>query len=201
MEKHISIGKVCRLLGISISTAYRWIKAGTLVPAFLTSGGHRRFDENCISQQFLGKNSTKMCVATYARVSSSDQKADLVTQEIKLKSYVDLHYPEADKVHISDLGSGLNFKKKGLNQLLKLIWLRQIDVLILNHKDRLLRFGAELVFKLCSFCKVQVIVVEAKAEDLSFEQELAQDVIELMTVFCARLYGKRSHKNKCRTLS
>ncbi|WP_315921214.1 hypothetical protein [Mesorhizobium sp. SP-1A] len=81
-------------------------------------------------------------------------------------------------------------------QLLKLIWARQIDVLVLNHKDRLLRFGAELIFRFCSFCKVQVVVIEANGNDVTFEQELSQDVIELMTVFCARLYGKRLHRNK-----
>jgi predicted site-specific integrase-resolvase len=125
----------------------------------------------------------------------------LETQELKLQVYAELHCPDADKIHISDLGSGLSYKKKGLNQLLKLIWSRKIDILVLNHKDRLLRFGAELEHRLCSFCKVEVVVVEAKVADLSFEQELAQDVIELMTVFCARLYGKRLHKNKSRTSS
>ena len=97
---------------------------------------------------------------------------------------------------ISDLGSGLNYRKKGLSQLLNLVMSGHVDVLVLNHKDRLLRFGAELVFKLCSFKGVAVDIVETSAVERSFEQELAVDVIELMTVFCARLYGKRSHRNK-----
>lgn len=199
MERHISIGKLCRLIGVSLSTAYRWIKAGTLVPAFQTSGGHRRFDIGQIETQFLGRSDRKLTVATYARVSSADQKSDLETQTLKLQSYVAKEFPSAAAIHITDLGSGLNYKKKGLSQLLKLIWTRQIDVLVLNHKDRLLRFGAELVFMLCSFCKVEIVIVEAGKAEVTFEQELARDVIELMTVFCARLYGKRSHKNKCGT--
>jgi len=113
-----------------------------------------------------------------------------------LKEYAEVNYPDTEKIHISDLGSGLNYRKKGLSQLLRLIWSRQISVLVLNHKDRLLRFGAELVFKLCAFCNVDVVIVEGQNEEITFEQELAQDVIELMTVFCARLYGRRSHKNK-----
>ena len=123
-----------------------------------------------------------------------------MTQSLKLQEYAAKNYPLAETIHITDLGSGLNYKKKGLTQLLKMIWSRQISVLVLNHKDRLLRFGAELVFKLCAFCNVDVVVVEDRKEEITFEQELAQDVIELMTVFCARLYGKRSHRNKPKTL-
>ena len=91
-------------------------------------------------------------------------------------------------------GSGLNYKKSGLNQLLNLILTQQISTLIINHKDRLLRFGSELIFKLCEFYHIKVIILEDKS--LSFEESLTHDVIELMTVFCAKLYGKRSHKNK-----
>ncbi len=89
----------------------------------------------------------------------------------------------------------MNYKKKGLKQLIDLIFSGQVKTLIVNHKDRLLRFGSELIFYFCDLFKVHVIIVEDKAEQ-SFEQTLSADVIELMTVFCAKLYGKRSHKNK-----
>jgi putative resolvase len=95
------------------------------------------------------------------------------------------------------LGSGLNYKKPGLKKLLNLIFRKRITHLILNHKDRLLRFGSELVFELCRHFGVAVIVLEAKPGQ-SFEMELAADVIELMTVFSSRLYGKRSHQNRKR---
>ena len=91
---------------------------------------------------------------------------------------------------------------KSLNSLslLKnyLIFNRKAHTLILNHKDRLLRFGSEIIFYLCDFFKVRVIIVE-HVPDKSFEENLSADVIELMTVFCAKLYGKRSHKNKLKT--
>jgi len=76
-----------------------------------------------------------------------------------------------------------------------MIFQRQISQLILNHKDRLLRFGSELIFELCRHFGVQLVILE-KQMDQSFEAELAQDVIELMTVFSSRLYGKRSHSNR-----
>lgn len=77
---------------------------------------------------------------------------------------------------------------------MQLILHQKIDLLIINHKDRLLRFGSELIFSLCEFYHVNVVILEEKK--LSFEEELSHDVIELMTVFCAKLYGRRSHKNK-----
>ncbi|WP_315921212.1 recombinase family protein [Mesorhizobium sp. SP-1A] len=93
-------------------TAYRWLKAGTLVPAFLPSGGHRRFNVNQIEEQFIQRQKHQMTIATYARVSSADQKNDLETQSLKLQNYVAVNYPVAEAVHITDLGSGLNYKKK-----------------------------------------------------------------------------------------
>jgi len=96
---------------------------------------------------------------------------------------------------ISDLGSGLNYNKNGLKKLINLITSSQIHTLYLTHKDRLLRFGSELIFSLCHKFGTKVVIVDAVISS-TFEQELAQDVIELMTVFSAKLYGKRSHQNR-----
>ena len=189
----VSIGKVCELLGISLSTAYRWIQSGKLKEEFRTLGNHRRFNLSSIHSQFIPTNNNNKLTLLYSRVSSHDQKQDLITQQSKL-----LHFAQINRFNniklISDLGSGLNFKKSGLNQLLQLILTQQIQTLIINHKDRLLRFGSELIFKLCEFYHIKVIILEDKS--LSFEESLTHDVIELMTVFCAKLYGKRRHKNK-----
>lgn len=68
--------------------------------------------------------------------------------------------------------------------------------LVLTHKDRLLRFGAELVFAMCEEFETKVVIINKTNEEVTFEQELAQDMIELITVFSARLYGFRSKKNK-----
>jgi predicted site-specific integrase-resolvase len=129
----------------------------------------------------------------YGRVSSSDQKQDLETQKNKLEAYCQAHF-ESFEI-LTDRGSGLNYRKPGLKKLLKLIFNRQLSHLVVNHKDRLLRFGADLVFDLCQHFGVEVIVLELPA-DKSFEMELAADVIELMTVFSSRLYGRRSHQNR-----
>lgn len=191
----ISIGKVCELLGISLSTADRWIKCGKLQSEFRTLGNHRRFNLSSIQSQFMysSNNNNNKLTVLYSRVSSHDKKNDLITQQQKLLNYAQTHHYQNIKL-ISDLGSGLNFKKSGLNNLLHLILTQQLSTLIINHKDRLLRFGSELIFKLCDFYHINVIILEDQS--LSFEETLTHDVIEIMTVFCAKLYGKRSHKNK-----
>jgi putative resolvase len=96
---------------------------------------------------------------------------------------------------VQDLGSGLNYQKKGLKKLIKMIYSGTIKRLVITHKDRLMRFGAELVFSLCESFGIEVIIINAK-EESSFEDDLVQDVLEIITVFSARLYGARSRKNK-----
>jgi predicted site-specific integrase-resolvase len=100
---------------------------------------------------------------------------------------------------IEDLGSGLNYKKEGLVLLLKMIFNKEFEIFVVNHRDRLLRFGFDfdLMEKMCINHGIRIIVIDEQKK--SFEEQLTQDVIELMTVFCAKLYGKRSHKNKLTT--
>ena len=96
---------------------------------------------------------------------------------------------------MSDFGSGMNYYKKGLKILLDDILSGKIRRLVLTHKDRLLRFGAELVFSLCELKEVEVVIIN-KGIDATFEEDLAKDVLEIITVFSARLYGSRSGKNR-----
>ena len=97
---------------------------------------------------------------------------------------------------IQDIGSGMNYYKKGLTKLIDLILDNQVQRLILTHKDRLLRFGAELVFSICEAKNVEVIIINQGDETPSFEEELAKDVLEIITIFSARLYGSRSKKSE-----
>lgn len=89
----------------------------------------------------------------------------------------------------------MNYNKKGLKKLLSKILNGEISRLVLTHKDRLLRFGAELIFALCETKEIEVVLIN-KGDEPSFEEELASDVLEIITVFSARLYGSRSRKNK-----
>ena len=89
----------------------------------------------------------------------------------------------------------MNYRKKGLTELLERLLAGEVERLGLTHKDRLLRFGAELVFSICEMMNVEVVIINRGAET-SFEEDLAKDVLEIITVFSARLYGARSRKNQ-----
>lgn len=187
---YISIGQASKILGVSVVTLRRWEKLGKLISKFRTFGKHRRYYIFDV-QQIINKN--KRLNICYARVSSHDQKKDLVTQgEFLLNFCKD---KKVDNVElINDLGSGLNFKKKGLKRLMDLIIHSKIDTIYLTHKDRLLRFGSELVFNIAKQFGTKVEILNTKI--CSFDEQLANDVLEIITVCSARLYGSRSHKNK-----
>ncbi len=132
-----------------------------------------------------------MPTVCYARVSSREQKPDLDRQHEVLEAYCAAKGWRTQVIR--DLGSGMNYSKKGLRQLLEMILRRNMKRLVLTHKDSLLRFGAELIFALCEIQGIEVVIIH-QGERPSFEEELAQDVLEIITVFSARLYGARSHK-------
>jgi len=195
MNEHISIGKAIKILGISLSTMYRWEKKKIIEASFRTIGLHRRFkliDIMALSQQ--KENLDERKVICYARVSTHSQKKDLETQKEFLIKYCNDHNIDNYEL-INDLGSGLNYKKKGLNKLIELITSRQIKQIIVTHKDRLLRFGTEIITKLCALFNVEFLIVNFD-ENKKFEQGFCEDICEIMTVFSSKLYGKRSHKNK-----
>ncbi len=79
--------------------------------------------------------------------------------------------------------------------MIDLILTEEVDRLVVTNKDRLLRFGLELIFGLCEHFGVEVIILNKK-EDASFEEDLAKEVLEIITVFSARLYGSRSRKSQ-----
>jgi predicted site-specific integrase-resolvase len=167
--------------------------SGKLVPEH-TAGGHRRYDLAKLRPEWFrtSDESARKTVA-YARVSRRDQKDDLERQKQVLELYCARQGWTFEIV--SDLGSGMNYHKKGLKRLLDDIIAGQAGRLVITHKDRLLRFGAELVFAICEAKKVEVVILN-QGEDTTFEEDLANDVLEIITVFSARLYGSRSHKNR-----
>lgn len=196
MNKLLSIGQASRLLGVTIQTLRNWDKKGLLKPDELTKGGDRRYKLETLKaiNRNIVFNRDDLKTIAYARVSSHDQKDDLVRQVQILELYCSNQGFTYEV--IQDLGSGMNYYKKGLTKLLNLILEGKVKRLVLTHKDRLLRFGAELVFSICEAKNVEVIIINKGDENIKFEEELAKDVLEIITVFSARLYGSRSKKNK-----
>ena len=195
-KKLLTIGEAAKVLGVTTTTLRNWDKNGLLHPDEHTRGGNRRYKLESlknINPDVRYKTDDLKTIA-YARVSSLDQKEDLACQVAVLEAYCANHGFEYEV--IQDLGSGMNYYKKGLTKLLNLILDEQVKRLVLTHKDRLLRFGAELVFAICEAKEVEVIIINKGEENVRFEEELAKDVLEIITVFSARLYGSRSNKNK-----
>ena len=195
MENMVSISRAAKILGVSMVTLRRWDSEGRL-PSIKTEGGHRRYDISKIRPEMVHKYSAvteNRKTVAYARVSSHDQKSDLERQKQVLELFCCQNGWTFEL--ISDLGSGMNYQKKGLKKLLNSILTNDVGRLVLTHKDRLLRFGAELVFSICEAKNVEVVIIN-KGDDATFEEELATDVLEIITVFSARLYGTRSKKNK-----
>lgn len=193
---YISIGELAEIIGVSTSTLRRWEREEKIKPSYRTYGGHRRYLVREIKEALgLVCKELKRKVIAYARVSSHDQKEDLERQVERLKNYCSKNFKKREFEVIQDLGSGLNYKKRGLKRLLREILAGNVSEIILTHKDRLLRFGSELIFLICSAMGTQVRKIEEEV-NLSDEQILARDVLEIITVFSARLYGKRAHQKK-----
>lgn len=187
----LSINEASKLLGVAVSTMRRWEYEGRLIPE-RTEGGHRRYNREALLNFKYHKENVKLTVG-YCRVSSSNQREDLIRQ-IKVAS----DYCAANGYQfriIQDLGSGLNYNKKGLKELIDLICHKEIERVVVNYKDRLIRFGYEIIEQLCLINDVELEIIN-HSEDKNYEEELVEDALSVITVFSARLYGSRSHKIK-----
>ena len=185
----VKIGAAADLIGTTPGQLRKWESTGELLPARKTLGGTRYY----AMADLLGLANESAPTVCYARVSSHEQKADLERQHAVLEAYCAAKGWRTQVIR--DLGSGMNYRKKGLQELLELILRRRMRRLVITHKDRLLRFGAELVFTLCELQGIEIVIIH-QGEQPSFEEELTQDVLEIITVFSARLYGSRSRKHK-----
>ena len=188
-NRFVKIGEAAKLLGVSVQALRNWEMEGKIMPSHRTPGGQRMYD----LAELLGVNDLTYPTVAYARVSSSDQKEDLERQHAVLEAFCNKNGWQTEIIR--DLGSGMNYNKKGLLRLLELMVRGQMSRLVITHKDRLLRFGAEIVFRICELQGIEVVIIN-KGEQPSFEEELTRDVMEIMAVFCAKLYGQRSHKSK-----
>ena len=189
----VSIGKAANILGVSIPTLRNWDKTGKLTPSFITSGGTRMYDLATLNL-IKGKKSIvpDRYTLAYARVSTQSQKKELETQKELLTLYCSKQGYRYKL--LSDIGSDLNYTKAGLNELIELICSGQIERLVLVHKDRLLRFGSEIIFKLCNIHDVEVEIINI-GDELHSIEESVKDILEIITAFSVKLYGKRSHKS------
>ena len=190
MSKYYSINKFSKILGISVQTLWNWYKKGKVHPHHTSSNGYRYYSHEQLNQVMNVKPNLDRIVIGYCRVSSNKQKDDLERQIENMKLYLTAQGKPFEI--ISDIGSGINYKKKGLKELMKRISQNKVDKVVVFYKDRLLRFGFELVEYIASLydCNIEIIDHTEKTE----QQELVEDLVQIITVFSCKLQGKRANK-------
>ena len=175
---YLTVSKLANYYGVHPQTIRRWCRNGNIVEHHRTIGNHRRLEEP--TKQTIG----------YVRVSSADQKSDLKIQQQALAEKARLQNITIDST-ITDIGSGMNYKKRGFKQLMNMLLTNKIKHLVIMQKDRLLRFGSEIIFVIC---KLFTILEPSPAN--SPTEQLCMDLVEIMTVFTNKIYGMRSNSNK-----
>ena len=190
MSKYYSINKFSKILGVSAQTLRNGDKKGKLHPHHTSSNGYRYYSHEQLNQVMNVKPNLDRIVIGYCRVSSNKQKDDLERQIENMKLYLTAQGKPFEI--ISDIGSGINYKKKGLKELMKRISQNKVDKVVVFYKDRLLRFGFELVEYIASLydCDIEIIDHTEKTE----QQELVEDLVQIITVFSCKLQGKRANK-------
>ena len=173
MSKYYSINKFSKILGVSAQTLRNWDKKGKLHPHHTSSNGYRYYSHEQLNQVMNVKSNLDRIVIGYCRVSSNKQKDDLERQIENMKLYLTAQGKPFEI--ISDIGSGINYKKKGLKELMKRISQNKVDKVVVFYKDRLLRFGFELVEYIASLydCNIEIIDHTEKTE----QQELVEDLV------------------------
>lgn len=191
MENTYNIQVFGKLIGKSTKTLQKWDREGKLV-AHRSPQSNRRYYTHDQYLEYRGlKAADRGLTLVYARVSSVAQRPDLRNQIEALKTYCETHHFSVDE-WIQDVGSGLNYKRKGFNRLMEMVELGQVRRLILAHRDRLVRFGFGYFETFCQRHHCELVVING--DTLSPEQEMVQDLIAITTVFSARLHGLRSYK-------
>jgi predicted site-specific integrase-resolvase len=191
MDNTYSPKEFGKLIGRTTNTLQKWDREGRL-KAHRSPITNRRYYTHDQYLQYRGLVAQEQGLTiVYARVSGVAQKPDLANQSNALEVYCKQQSIKVDE-WMSDIGSGLNYKRKQFNRLMEMIELGQVRRLIIAHRDRLVRFGYDYFEAFCERHHTEIVVING--ESLSPEQELVRDLIAIVTVFSARLHGLRSYR-------
>ena len=192
--KYYSIGQFAKAIGKTTKTLRNWDKNGKLKPVRVEDTGYRYYSQEQLNH-FLGLKLEKQInkkIIGYCRVSSHKQKDDLERQIENVKTYM---YAKGYQFEIiTDIGSGINYNKKGLNQIIDMVTNSEVEKIVVLYKDRLIRFGYELIENLCNKFDTTIEIIDNSEK--TEQQELVEDLVQIVTVFSCRLQGKRANKAK-----
>lgn len=187
---YVTPREAANALGVNPRTLARWSEDGK-IKAIKTEAGQRRYD---IAEYLKQKSGTtelaRRSTVLYARVSTSSQRDDLKRQTEALTT----SYPGGEI--ITEIGSGLNFRRRKLNTILERIISGDIQCLVVAHKDRLARFGFELIEWLCEKFDCKLVVLYQ--QKYSPQAELVQDMLSVVHCFSSRVYGLRKYEKQLR---
>ena len=192
----LNIKEASEYLNVSQDSLRNWDRSGKL-PSIKTVGGHRRYQKEKLDE-FIGiinEIKTNDSVATYARVSSHDQKqkGDLDRQSQRLSEYCAKRKLKVEYI-IKDVGSGLSDTRAGFIKLSNLVIEKKISQIVIENKDRLTRFQYNFVEKMFDSYGVKVICIEKPDEE--GDKEFINDLMMIIASFSGRLYGSRSAKRR-----
>ena len=193
----LSIGEASKALGVTIQTLRNWDKNGILKPDEFTRGGERRYRLESIKN--INKNITyrndDLRTIAYARVNTQKDNEYLVKQVEALEKFCDEQGFEYEV--IQDVGSGVSSYKNGLMKLINALIENKVKRLVITSPDRLLRFGAEIIFSICRAKNIEIIITNQLKEDFDQENEiLYEDIKDVVEIFSARLYGSQNPESK-----
>jgi len=185
-----SVSQFAKLVGVSVNTLQRWDREGKLV-ALRTPTNRRLYNDEHLSSIRGWRQPEERQVIVYCRVSSQAQKPDLVNQRRALEEFCVARGLAVDE-WVQEIGGGLNFKRKQFLGVVDRIVNRQVSTLVVAHKDRLARFGFELLSHLCEISDCELVVMNT--ESLSPEREMVEDLMTIVDCFSSRLYGLRNYR-------
>lgn len=188
-----NVSEFAKLIKKNVKTLQRWDREGTLKPEIRTSTNRRIYSHKQYLDYFNLGNDVKRKTIVYCRVSSSNQKQDLVSQKNSLIDFTKNSGISVDEIY-EDIGSGLNYKRKNFLKLCEQIINREIEIVIIAHKDRLVRFGFEWFEWLCEKYGTELRIIND--ERLSPTDEMCKDLMSMIHVFSSRLYGLRKYKKQ-----
>lgn len=193
--KFYSIGQFSKQIGKTEQTLRNWDKNGTLRPHHITKSGYRYYSQEQLDHFFGLKNNKKPIqrkVIGYCRVNSSKEKDELQQQIDYIKTYM---YAKGYQFEIiSEIGSGVDYNRKKLNQLIYCITNSEIEKVVVLNKERLLTIGFELIENLCSQYNTKIEIIDSTK--IVQKQELIKDFLEITTIFQHNLKEKKINKIK-----
>lgn len=186
--KLLRMNEVSEITGLAQSTLRLMHRKGELVPAKVSPGGTRYYSDEQIKEYMGIETVSKRIVIGYARVSSRKQEDDLNKQIENLKTYMFAKGYSFEM--ITDIGSSINYSKNGLTKLLERIHNGEVSRVVVLYKDRLVRFGFELLETVCKLndCEIEIVDNTPKTN----EDELVNDLVKVVNVFGSELKGERS---------